>query len=106
MRIMKRFEREIPHFRLKTVKSEYAGSETSLEGLPDLKGHIYHVSDERSIALYGERIKSMYGFDCKIGSDVIDGDVVEIDGSRYNVISVMKYSTHIKVVAERDGVYR
>ena len=106
MRIMKRFECEIPHFRLKTKVSEYAGSETSLDEKTALRGHVYHISDERSIALYGERIKRMYGFDCKIGSDVIDGDVVEIDGSRYNVVSVMKYSTHIKVVAERDGVYR
>ncbi|MGN0655293.1 MAG: hypothetical protein ACI4KR_00730 [Ruminiclostridium sp.] len=104
MRLTGKYIVTLTHSRRKGNKSEYAGTEIKRENLPDFSGTVYPVSDEKSVALYGERIHRMYGIYCLPECDLTDGDFVGIPGEKeeFKIVSVMRYSTHIYAVAERS----
>lgn len=90
--------------RPKRSESDYVGTKTEYVNHAVLQGHITPTKDSYSIATYGERVNRMYTVLFEYGTDVINGDRLVINGEDCTVVSKLTYSSHIAVIAERDGV--
>lgn len=105
MRLMKADVQEIQQLRVESKKSGYIGTATENKPFGIIYAQVSPASDSYSIATYGERISRLYSVTAESGADVRDGDKLVIYGEECKVISVMRYSTHTAVTAERTGIY-
>lgn len=105
MRLAKQTMTKIPQLRGEAKTSGYVGTETEYNPYAVLYGHISPVRDEYSIGVYGERVSRMHSVIFEAGTDIQSGDKLVIFGEKCNVVSIMRYSSHLTVTAERTGVY-
>lgn len=96
---------KISRLRLESKKSDYIGSENDKKNLGSIYAQVSPASDRYSIAAYGERISKIFTVTADTRVDVRDGDILVIDGEECKVVSVMKYTTHTTISAERTGIY-
>ena len=104
MRLARQSLAEITQLRPKRTDSDYVGTKTEYVNHAILKGHVTPTKDSYSIATYGERVNRMYTVLFEYGTDVINGDRLVINGEDCTVVSKLTYSSHIAVIAERDGI--
>lgn len=97
--------RKIPQLRPEYKDSEYIGTEKAFKALGSIYAQVSPASDNYSIAAYGEKISKLYNVTADNLTDVRNGDVLIIDNEKCTVISVMKYSSHTAISAERTGIY-
>lgn len=97
--------RPIQVLRAERNKSDYVGTDTEYKPYIMIKGQIAPVTDNYSIATYGERISRMYNVIIECGADVKNGDKLVINGEECTVVSVLTYSSHLSVTVERTGIY-
>lgn len=105
MRLARQTMTKIPQLRAEVKPSGYVGTETEYKPYAALYGHISPVRDDYSIGVYGERVSRMHSVIFEAGTDVKSGDKLIIFGEKCTVLSIMRYSSHITVTAERTGVY-
>lgn len=104
MRLARQSLTEITQLRSKRTDSDYVGTKTEYVNHAILKGHVTPTKDSYSIATYGERVNRMYTVLFEYGTDVINGDRLVINGEGCTVVSKLTYSSHIAVIAEKDGI--
>ena len=97
MRLARQSLTEITQLRSKRTDSDYVGTKTEYVNHAILKGHVTPTKDSYSIATYGERVNRMYTVLFEYGTDVINGEGC-------TVVSKLTYSSHIAVIAEKDGI--
>ena len=86
-----------------TTTDEY-GNDTAVYSFPKAVIHTMWrpVSDEASVALYGEDVKTMReGVVYDKAADLNVLDQVEIGGDRYEIVSIKYYNTHRLVRVRR-----
>lgn len=103
MRIMTADLKIMPHFRPERTESGYVGTEKKLNRIKDIAAQVTPVTDRASAEVYGEKITKMRSLLCDINADIKCGDYVALDGLKLKVVSVMRYSTHLAVLAEFAG---
>lgn len=104
MRLARQSLTEMIQLRPKRTDSDYVGTKTEYANHAILKGHITPTKDSYNIATYGERVNRMYTVLFEYGTDVINGDRLVINGEDCTVVSKLTYSSHIAVIAEKDGI--
>lgn len=104
MRIMESDLRTIPLFRAVTSPSDYIGTQKEYKAVEGgIRAQAQPVTDSLSVALYGNKVAQMRNLICPAGTDLKNDDLVEIDGEKYRITSVLKYTTHLTATAEREG---
>ena len=104
MRIMESDLRSIPQFRAEYSPSSYIGTQKEYKAVEGgIRAQVQPVTDNLSVTLYGNKVTQMRNLICPAGTDVKNDDLVEIDGEKYRVTSVLAYTTHIAATAEREG---
>ena len=68
-----------------------------------VEGHLSPATDNLSVELFGNKSASMYTLITAADAQIAKGDrVILHDGSQYNVISVMPYTTHKTATLSRE----
>lgn len=101
---MERDLRSIPLFRAVYSPSDYIGTQKEYKAVEGgIRAQVQPVTDSLSIALYGNKVTQMRNLICPSGTDVKKDDLVEINGEKYRITSVLTYTTHLAATAEREG---
>lgn len=104
MRIMENDLRALPQFRAVTSPSSYIGTKKEYEAVEGgIRAQVQPITDSLSAALYGNKMTLMRNLICPVGTDLIKDDLVEIDGEKYRVTGVLRYTTHLTATAEQEG---
>ena len=103
MRLMNRDIHTFKVFKTQKIDSGYVGSSLKELEIGDVRCIVSPLSDKVSIEIYGERVTNMVEFTIlKTQYTIIsDGDILENNGRRYKVVSVMEYPEHYCIVGEK-----
>jgi mRNA-degrading endonuclease HigB of HigAB toxin-antitoxin module len=99
MRLKTKLLNDIEIHRKTAVKSDYIGTETRYVYISSLKADIQPADNKLSDKIYGENTDNLKNIFMPADTDIKNSDRIKISGEEYEVISVMKYTSHIKAVA-------
>lgn len=98
------FKADYPVYQKTTITDRYGNvKEAVIDGDPKSVIHVmwHPVTDEATIALYGERVSRMLEAVLYGDADIAEFDVVAIGSDNYEVRSVLHRNTHRQITVER-----
>lgn len=87
-------------YRKTSVKSSYIGTENSYQLTGIIKSDIQPAENRLEDNPHGKSDKEIVNLYICSPADIRNGDRIKHDNKSYEIISIMKYRTHIKAVAE------
>ena len=91
---------EIEVYRKISVKSSYIGTENSYQLTGKIKSDIQPAENRLENNPHGKSDKDIINLYICPSADIMNSDRIKHDSKFYEIISVVRYRTHIKAVAE------
>lgn len=86
-------------YRKISVKSSYTGTENSYQLAGTIKSDIQPAENQLEDNPHGKSDKDIINLYICLSADIMNGDRIKHDNKFYEIISVVKYRTHIKAAA-------